>query len=154
MREAREALGISQRELGRRIGLDRSIVNRVERGLRQITLTEVFKIAHALSTSPIHLLTPREDEPVEIAGRVIRASKARAWICGRTVMLGTDVAAFFRNAPDSEVRALAEAWLVRTQIEGRELGWALTSPETREALVTDVVTALRQSTAAREGADG
>lgn len=56
VRKVREAHGLSQERLALDAGLDRSYVGGIERGERNPSLTNVFKIADALGvlTSAIH----------------------------------------------------------------------------------------------------
>ena len=56
LRQAREALGVSQEELADRAGLHRTYVSGVERGVRNPTVTVLEKIAKALRIKPGRLL--------------------------------------------------------------------------------------------------
>ncbi|QSR27259.1 transcriptional regulator [Nocardioides aromaticivorans] len=56
VRELRKPLGLSQEELGHRAGLDRTYIGGVERGERNISLDNIWKIAEALETHPRNLL--------------------------------------------------------------------------------------------------
>ena len=60
VRRAREAIGLSQEELGDKAGIDRTYVSGVERGVRNPTLKVLARLAHALETTPDRLLV-RED---------------------------------------------------------------------------------------------
>jgi transcriptional regulator with XRE-family HTH domain len=51
VREARIALGISQKELAFRSGIHRTYISSVERGERNITIVNMKKIADALGVS-------------------------------------------------------------------------------------------------------
>ena len=55
IREMREELGISQEELSHRSGIDRSYMGGVERGERNVSLTNILRIADGLGVSPIVL---------------------------------------------------------------------------------------------------
>lgn len=58
----RKNLGISQEELSGRCGLDRTYISGIERGKRNLSLTNVFKLAKALDVAPKVLLDyPEED---------------------------------------------------------------------------------------------
>jgi len=58
----RKNAGISQEELSGRCGLDRTYISGIERGKRNLSLTNVFKLAKALDVPPKTLL----DYPTEI----------------------------------------------------------------------------------------
>jgi transcriptional regulator with XRE-family HTH domain len=151
VREARDERGLSQAELAKRAHVERWTINRLEKGgggRKDVTLREVFEIAAALNVAPVHLLVPLDDEePVEIVPgndderRVLPARKARAWIRGERVLPGADPRAFARQVPESELRALVEAWLIRRA--GGDLEWALIEPARREGMVVALVTGLR-----------
>lgn len=49
LREARERAGLKQGELGARVDLDRTAVNKIESGIRKVTALELSDIASALS---------------------------------------------------------------------------------------------------------
>lgn len=59
LRSERKRLGISQEELARRAGLDRTYVSKIERGERNVTLSTVEKLADALKVNPSELLNGR-----------------------------------------------------------------------------------------------
>ncbi|MFV2017326.1 helix-turn-helix domain-containing protein [Micromonospora sp. LOL_023] len=48
IREARKRVGISQEDLGRVVGLDRTVVNKIEAGVRKVTALELSDIAAAI----------------------------------------------------------------------------------------------------------
>lgn len=56
IRAMREALGINQGELAKRIGLQRATVANIETGRQRLLLHTVEKIAQAFGTSPKHLM--------------------------------------------------------------------------------------------------
>jgi transcriptional regulator with XRE-family HTH domain len=58
LRRLRSVLGISQEELGFRANLDRTYVSSVERGHRNISIDNIFRLASALHCDPRELLTP------------------------------------------------------------------------------------------------
>jgi SOS-response transcriptional repressor LexA len=58
LKQAREAAGISQRELARRSGLSQQLISKLENGLVEST-TEVFPFAEALGIDPRWLATGR-----------------------------------------------------------------------------------------------
>ncbi|MEE1942426.1 XRE family transcriptional regulator [Streptomyces sp. TRM 70361] len=55
--EAREAAGLSQGELAKRMRVDRTAVVRMEAGERRITALELFRLAEILKVSPAHLVS-------------------------------------------------------------------------------------------------
>jgi transcriptional regulator with XRE-family HTH domain len=60
VRELRERKGWSQAELGRRAGVHHSIVNRAERGVTDLSLSTLDKLATALGVSPRSLIATRK----------------------------------------------------------------------------------------------
>lgn len=56
VRESRQKLGISQEELAARCELHRTYIGGIERGERNISLQNLFKIAEALETTASSLL--------------------------------------------------------------------------------------------------
>lgn len=52
----RVALGVSQEEFADRVGLDRTYVSGIERGLRNPTLLVLLRLARALGVPPARLL--------------------------------------------------------------------------------------------------
>ncbi len=61
LRELRETNKLSQEKLAEYCELDRTYISLLERGLRQPTITTIFKLAKALNVSPSRLI-----EKVEI----------------------------------------------------------------------------------------
>jgi transcriptional regulator with XRE-family HTH domain len=57
VRDAREALQLSQEELGHEIDIDRTYISGIERGVRNPSLDVIVKIAQRLKTTPAALLT-------------------------------------------------------------------------------------------------
>lgn len=64
LRELREDKKISQEKLAEFCDLDRTYISLLERGLRQPTITTIFKLAHALKTTPSKMI-----EKVEVQTR-------------------------------------------------------------------------------------
>ena len=56
LRETRTAAGVSQRELARRLGLEETVVGKVERGSRLLDVLEFIAYAEALGIEPVELL--------------------------------------------------------------------------------------------------
>jgi transcriptional regulator with XRE-family HTH domain len=52
IKETRESKRISQEKFAEIVGLHRTYISDVERGLRNISLINIFKIAHALDVKP------------------------------------------------------------------------------------------------------
>ncbi|MCV0439288.1 MAG: helix-turn-helix domain-containing protein [Hydrogenophaga sp.] len=60
LQKQRIALGISQEELAFRAQVDRTFVSRLERGLRQPTITTLFSLGGALGVAPTTLVLETE----------------------------------------------------------------------------------------------
>lgn len=60
VRRHREAAGVSQEALADRAGLHRTYISLLERGLRNPSLTVISKLARALDTSMIVLISDLE----------------------------------------------------------------------------------------------
>jgi ribosome-binding protein aMBF1 (putative translation factor) len=56
VRAARQARGWTQEELAERSGMAAVQISRVERGVREVRLTTLLRLARALRTTPGHLL--------------------------------------------------------------------------------------------------
>jgi transcriptional regulator with XRE-family HTH domain len=63
---AREAAGLTQRELARRTGASRNHVSEVEQDARNVTLAMVTRYARALGVSELDLLTPQPKKPLKL----------------------------------------------------------------------------------------
>ncbi|MDO6612980.1 helix-turn-helix transcriptional regulator [Shewanella sp. 1_MG-2023] len=57
VRQIRQSLDISQEELAAISGLDRTYISGIERGVRNLSLLNIFKLAAALKVTPASLLT-------------------------------------------------------------------------------------------------
>lgn len=57
VRRLRKELGLSQEKLGHLSDLDRTYVSSLERGLRNVSVLNIVKIASALQTTPSSLLS-------------------------------------------------------------------------------------------------
>jgi len=60
IREARYALGVSQEELGRRLGLERARVSHIESGRHMLGERTILRIAKALGLRPSEMLAHGE----------------------------------------------------------------------------------------------
>lgn len=68
IKELRILSGLSQEELGRRIGVQRAAINKYEKGgVTNIPLTAVEKMANIFEVSPSYILGWDEIEPNELA---------------------------------------------------------------------------------------
>lgn len=56
LREVRLGCEVSQEELAHRSGLDRSYVGQVERGERNLTLENIYRLAEGLGVPPAELI--------------------------------------------------------------------------------------------------
>lgn len=68
VRGLREAAGLSQQELAGRCGLHRTYVGGIERGERNVSFTNLLRIARALSVAPSRLLADAEALRAEAEG--------------------------------------------------------------------------------------
>lgn len=62
IKDARRQAGISQVELGKRVGLDQSGISRIENGSRPVTVGMLKALAKALGVSPGELLEDEETD--------------------------------------------------------------------------------------------
>lgn len=60
VRKLRERMGVSQEELAHRAGLDRSYLGQVERGERNVSLQNIYKISTGLACSPQDLFNDKD----------------------------------------------------------------------------------------------
>lgn len=63
LRELRHARGLSQESLAELAGLDRTYVSSCERGHRNISLENIYRLAAALGVEPAELLKRPGDDP-------------------------------------------------------------------------------------------
>lgn len=81
MRAAREASGVSQQELARRLGKPQSYVSKAEMGERRLDVVEYLHFMRAIEGQPLALLRDIEREyfPSKTpSGRERRAGKEKA----------------------------------------------------------------------------
>ena len=62
LRLARKEAKMSQEQLALSAGVERNFVSLIERGVNQPTVRVVFKLAHALGTSPTRLVELTEEQ--------------------------------------------------------------------------------------------
>jgi transcriptional regulator with XRE-family HTH domain len=108
VREVRESRRLSQGELAKLVAIDRTTLNKIERGSRgDVSISQLFAFAAALEISPLYLVTPQDgSEPVVVtANLTLAAAAARAWIRG-AALPGKDPIEHFLDLPRDEQRAL------------------------------------------------
>jgi transcriptional regulator with XRE-family HTH domain len=62
LREQRATAGVSQEQLALNADVDRTFVSQMERGIRQPTLTTLFKLSKALEIQPSTLVSRTEKQ--------------------------------------------------------------------------------------------
>lgn len=62
VRQLRKEAGLSQEELARKAGINRTYLSDVERGERNISLQNIVRLATALNTTPGELLSGLPEE--------------------------------------------------------------------------------------------
>jgi transcriptional regulator with XRE-family HTH domain len=77
IRSQRRAHNLSQEALAALAGLDRSYVSSVERGLRNVSVLNLARIAAALNTSVWDLFGSRVDVPLTLTSRPSRPIERR-----------------------------------------------------------------------------
>jgi transcriptional regulator with XRE-family HTH domain len=77
MRRRREALGLSQEELGAKIGMDRTAVSRIERKKPNLSLDNADAIATALGTNLPAMLSEEAMGGLATGGRRVFATRVR-----------------------------------------------------------------------------
>jgi transcriptional regulator with XRE-family HTH domain len=110
VREVRESRGLKQGELAKLVRIDRTTLNKIERGSRgDVSITQLFSFAAALRISPLFLVTPHDgSEPLSVTPTLeLTAAEARAWIRGGPLP-GADVDPldYFLDLPRDEQRHL------------------------------------------------
>lgn len=68
LRAKRKNMGLSQEKLALEVGLERTFISMMERGLRQPTITTLLKLAPALGCSAAELV---QEVEIRIAGKSV-----------------------------------------------------------------------------------
>src|SRR5262249_35446097 len=129
VREARELLGWSQAEAAKQLGVERTTLNKIERGVRSdVRVSQLFEFALTLKTNPVHLLTPRQDgqSDVQLAvgGPVLSPQDARSWIRGAPLP-GVNQLEWLLNLPRDEQRTYLEGLLIPDDPNAPQLARAM-----------------------------
>lgn len=69
LRELRVKNNITQEKLAEYCDLDRAYISLLERGLRQPTITTIFKIAKALNVTPANLIQLVQEQVIKNHGK-------------------------------------------------------------------------------------
>lgn len=78
MRVLRKAKGFSQEKFGFEVGLDRTYISGIERGVRNPSLKNIVKIAQALGVTPAKLLQDAENHVLgRLGGKMILRKAGR-----------------------------------------------------------------------------
>jgi transcriptional regulator with XRE-family HTH domain len=131
LRELRELEELTQQDLADRLAklgydkLGRGVIAKIEMGdperVRGIGVNETFAFALALHVSPLALMTPYDDAPLQIAPRVaLSPADARAWVRHRTPAPGQDTGWFYDQLPPEErdrVYAIANEQIERAEVQ-------------------------------------
>lgn len=62
LKQLRISRGLSQEQLGLIAELDRTYISGIERGVRNVSLNNIFRIAKALGVPAASLFTPQEEQ--------------------------------------------------------------------------------------------
>jgi transcriptional regulator with XRE-family HTH domain len=104
--------GISQQQLADAIGETQSTIARIESGRRNISVSELLRLAWALDVAPVHLLAASfQPEEVPIQGGLRLSPKdARGWVRGDTPIPGSDHRSYYDNISEEEWNERQEAY--------------------------------------------
>jgi len=81
LRKLRKRRRYRQADLAEHLGVDRSVISRIENGHAEIGLDEALAICATLGVSPLALLS--QDSPIEVApGEIIDGAVFRQWLRG------------------------------------------------------------------------
>ncbi|MEU5907761.1 helix-turn-helix domain-containing protein [Micromonospora sp. NPDC047467] len=101
VRQARLGAGLSQAELGAQLGLDRTMIAKIESGVRRVDALELIRLAAALDVPIDHLLEPR---PTVISRRSELLAENDTDVARRSQRLEIALASWLRD-----VRQLLDA---------------------------------------------
>jgi transcriptional regulator with XRE-family HTH domain len=116
VRQARQSSGLSQAELGQQVGLERTMIAKIEAGTRRVDALELIRLAAALDVSIDHLLEPR---PAVFSRRVeLLPEDSETDVARRSQRLEIALAGWLRD-----IRQMIDAGTLRaippTRYEGR-----------------------------------
>lgn len=77
LRVSRVVKGISQEELARLAGVHRTFVSDVERGVRNLSIDNIARLAHALALDPSELLKPVDSNAENVSKSLAKGPKRR-----------------------------------------------------------------------------
>jgi transcriptional regulator with XRE-family HTH domain len=80
--ELRKGRGLTQAELGERLGWSSQVISFVEAGKRQLDLEELLLVARALDLAGISLLLPAVDVRVKVGNKTLDADELRDAVMG------------------------------------------------------------------------
>ncbi|MEU6023572.1 XRE family transcriptional regulator [Micromonospora sp. NPDC047134] len=81
VRQARMSLGVSQQDLADRVGLDRTMLAKVEAGTRRVDGVELARLSRALKVSMEYLIEPR---PAVLSRRAVLLTEETDTVAGRS----------------------------------------------------------------------
>jgi transcriptional regulator with XRE-family HTH domain len=124
VKEARRSAGWTQADLAARLEelghgqIGQAAVARLENGKRAVRIDELFALGVALGVSPVHLLTPLEDEAEVKLTRslTVPAPLARAWLRGLMALPGGKIR--LAEMPESEQRRVVQQLAYREMTRG------------------------------------
>jgi transcriptional regulator with XRE-family HTH domain len=109
LRELRQRRGWTQAQLGKKAGFERTTITKIENGTRgDVSISQLFKFAEVLGTSPIFLLTPENplhDVQLSPGGQAFSGWEVRRWIRGMPAP-GASVSerySFYSDLPKDEL---------------------------------------------------
>lgn len=111
IRESRLAMDLSQEQLGEQIGLDRTMVSKIEAGTRRLDARELVRLARALDLPMSHFLSP---PPAVMSHRTPLAEDTKTDVSQRSYRMDSMLAAWFRDIRLLvELRTLQHAPILR-----------------------------------------
>jgi transcriptional regulator with XRE-family HTH domain len=98
VRDHRDLHDLTQAQLAQRLevafdwSIDRSMIARIEKGERTVSIEELFMLAAVLDTTPVLLMTPADETELmqPTPWRAMTSSRARAWITDQVRMWEQD----------------------------------------------------------------